>query len=190
MEKDKRPAVVRSKGSGKYLPKVYDLEGVNMDGSVIARDTKDLPYKLVLASALIDVWAFGMLLLDLLVEGQGLIAQAAKAHGGLDKNIAFWKEEELNLYIFNKVREKDPVLADLLSKLLQPDPSMVVLSFALRISLSLSLTHTHTYTCTHTHKYHLASSLYESHSRAPFFRHDDNPERSGWSGKQRQHSEQ
>ena len=112
--------IIRGK-KGVFVPKIFDIEAVNMDGSVIPRDPSDLPYKLLLASPLIDIWSYGVLLLLTLCDGKKLISEALVTNRDLEMSIAVWSDANIQTYIIKKI--KDPVLKDLISGCLQVDPS-------------------------------------------------------------------
>jgi serine/threonine protein kinase len=105
---------IKSK-KGLFVPKVFDIEAINMDGSALVKSPSVLPYKLLSASPLVDVWAYGILMLEILGDGARLIAES-----GLDSNIALWTDQEISLNIVKKI--DNPLLSDLLRQVLVTDP--------------------------------------------------------------------
>ena len=91
---------------GNYIPRVFDIEAVNMDGSVIPRKREELPYSLLLASPLVDIWALGVLFLEMLVDGGNLITEASR-HYGMDENLALWRMEDIQVCCWSMNRIED-----------------------------------------------------------------------------------
>jgi serine/threonine protein kinase len=90
------------------------------DGPVI----EDLPYKLVRASPQLDIWSFGVMLYMLCAREFPLaVSRDGDLVGPHDmKTVATWEQESIQLMVRQKFKS-DPVLTDLLLKLLHPDPA-------------------------------------------------------------------
>lgn len=84
---------------------------------------EDLPYKLVRATPQLDIWSFGVMLYMLCAREFPLsVSRDGDLVGPLDmKTVATWEQDDIQLLVCQKFKS-DPVLADLLLKLLHPDP--------------------------------------------------------------------
>ena len=92
----------------------YDAEGPA---------SKDLPYDLVHASPQLDIWSYGVMLYTL-CAGDSLLR--VSRDGDLEKaidmqEVAMWSQESIEYLVSQK--SFDPVITDLLLKLLEPDPT-------------------------------------------------------------------
>jgi serine/threonine protein kinase len=111
----RRKVEPKKSGSGVYCVKAYY--------SGAGPSLKDLPYELVRATPQLDIWSFGVVLYMLCAREFPLsVSRDGDLVGPLDmKTVATWKQADIQLLICQKFKS-DPVLADLLLKLLHPDP--------------------------------------------------------------------
>jgi serine/threonine protein kinase len=96
-----------------------------MDGSIAVRSRKDLPYALVAASPLIDIWAFGVVFFNMCSQSGEPLFAVDRNDNFVDsqglQDAALCSEEELKAKISTKVQ--NTLAVDLLCKVLRPLPS-------------------------------------------------------------------
>ena len=113
-----------TKMKSSWLPRVFAVEAVNMDGSLIPRNLNGLPYTLLPASPAQDIWAFGMILLNTFADGEKRVSQIIKSRASTKTPLnpwPFWSDQDIDAMLDGL--STTPVLADLLKSIFKSDPS-------------------------------------------------------------------
>ena len=113
-----------SKSKSCWLPRVFAVEAVNMDGSIVAKNVSDLPYTLLPATSDVDIWAFGMLLFDTVADGKRRIKNFMKLRASTKIPLnpwPFWDDQDTDAMLAQVTTA--PMLVELLTAIFRSDPS-------------------------------------------------------------------